>query len=288
LEFDFNLLAPMKFLLFIIFIFSYTLISAQKFKGDSWKTVTANKTGTVSLIYYEQPGLIYDGPDGKPKGACVDILKDFVDFVSKKYNIKITLSYAAKLNTFQEFIWTVQHGEGIVGVSNVTITEPRKKVMKFTNPYMRNPLVLISHKDAPSLKSLDELPTKFSSYHAEVVEGSTHVGVINKIKEEKMTTLTIKQSPSGIEILKKINTDKTLFTLVEITDYVDAIRNKYAVKHHNIKLTEDEFLGFIMPLSADWDDVFNEFLTEDYRKSPAYKKIIRDNLGVTFLGFLLE
>jgi ABC-type amino acid transport substrate-binding protein len=221
-------------------------------------------------------------------GICVDVLKDFVDFVTKKYNTKITISYVAKENGFQKFLSTVQAGDGVVGVSNVTITEARKKIMKFTNPYMRNPLVLISHKEAPSLKSLDELPTKFSGYSAEVVEGSTHVNVINKIKKERMPSLNIRQSPSGIEILKKINTEKTLFTLAEITDYVDAIRSKYEVKHHNIKLTEDEFLGFILPLSGDWDVVFNEFLTEQYRKGPAYKKIIRDNLGVTFLSFLLE
>jgi hypothetical protein len=64
------------------------------------------------------------------------------------------------------------------------------------------------------------------------------------------------------------------------------VRKKLPVKRHDVDLGNAEELGFIMAKQTDWDEVWNEFLTSDYRKSVRYKKIIADNLGSTFLNLV--
>jgi putative glutamine transport system substrate-binding protein len=41
-----------------------------------------------------------------------------------------------------------------------------------------------------------------------------------------------------------------------------------------------------MPKNSDWDKPFQEFLTEAYRTSPSYRKIIAEHLGRNALQLL--
>lgn len=149
----------MRINLFLLFLLSSLSIFAQKTEGDSWATVKANGSGTLAIIYYEQAGLIQD-VNGKQEGLCVEILKDFVDYVKTKHNKKITLQYVGKEPVFTNFLSTTQKSINILGVTNVTITDERKKILKFTPPFISNPVVLLTHKEAPAVASFAELSKK--------------------------------------------------------------------------------------------------------------------------------
>ena len=119
----------MKYI-FIQLVFLFTTLSgfAQKYQGDSWAKVKSSGTGTLTVVYYEQPGLIQD-VDGKPKGVCVDIINDFVNYVQTKHGKKITIQYAGKEPVFTNFLSAAQNTPNILGVTNVTITDERKKIL---------------------------------------------------------------------------------------------------------------------------------------------------------------
>lgn len=259
-------------------------LSAQK-AGDSWATVKANGSGTLAIVYYEQAGLIQD-VNGKPEGLCVEILKDFVDFVQAKHNKKITLQYVGKEPVFTNFLSTTQKSANLLGVTNVTITDERKKILKFTPPFISNPVVLLTHKEAPAVTSFAELSKKLEGYTAEIIEGSTHVKYINKIKKENWPSLTITYGPSGQEIVKKIATNPKMFTILDFTEFVDANRKRLPVKKQNLEFGDPEQLAFIMSKQSDWDEIWKLFMTDEYRKSPKYRKNISDNLGMAFLSIL--
>jgi ABC-type amino acid transport substrate-binding protein len=123
-------------------------LNAQNYKGDSWSKIKSSGSGTLSIIYYEQPGLIQD-ENGKPKGLCVDVIEDFVAFVQSTYNKKIEVKFVGKETSFSDFLLATQNSSHVLGVTNVTITEDRKKILKFTPSFLTNPAVLISHKNAP-------------------------------------------------------------------------------------------------------------------------------------------
>jgi hypothetical protein len=101
-----------------------------------------------------------------------------------------------------------------------------------------------------------------------------------------MPGLKISYGSNGPEILKKISTNPKLFTILDFTEYVDATRKNLPVKRQNLNFGEAEELAFVMAKSSDWDEIWREFLTPDYRKGVRYRKIMADNLGPTFLSIL--
>lgn len=269
------------------FVLALSLTSswAQRTEGDSWAKVKSSGAGTLAVLYYEQAGLIQD-VNGKPEGLCVDILNDFAAFVQKKYNKKITIQYVGKEPVFTKFLSTTEKSPNLLGVTNVTITEERKKVLKFTPPFISNPVVLLTHKDAPAVTSFAEISKKLEGYSAEIIGGSTHVKFINKIKKENWPSLSITYGPSGQEILKKIATNPKLFTILDFTEFVDANRKRLPVKKQNVDFGDPEQLAFAMSKGNDWDEPWKEFLTDEYRKSPQYRKYVSDNLGMAVLSVL--
>ncbi|MFM8912036.1 MAG: substrate-binding periplasmic protein [Flammeovirgaceae bacterium] len=192
-----------KGILATLLISCFLSAAGQRSEGDTWAKVKSSGSGTLAVLYYEQAGLIQD-VSGKPQGLCVNILNDFAAFVQKKYGKTVTIQYVAKEPVFTKFLATTEKSPNLLGVTNVTVTEERKKVLKFTPPFISNPVVLLTHKDAPAISSFAEISKKLDGYSAEIIAGSTHVKFINKIKKENWPNLNITWGPSGQEILKKV------------------------------------------------------------------------------------
>jgi ABC-type amino acid transport substrate-binding protein len=276
----------MKKIAFLVSMLLATASFGQKYTGDSWAKVKASG-GTLTIIYYEQPGLIYkDVATGKMKGVCADILDDFCKFVQNKYGKKLVVNYAGQEQVFPNFLSITQKTPNIMGVTNVTVTEERKKILKFTPSFMSNPVVMLTHKDAPSISSVTEISSVLKDYSAKVITGSTHVKVIEKIKKENFPALKVSYANSGGEILKELFTGRKFFTVLDFTEYIDATRKQLPVKRQSINFGAAEELAFIMAKQTDWDQPWKEFLTMDYRKGVRYRKIIVDNLGANFLEIL--
>ena len=276
----------MKNILFFAGLLLATACLGQKYSGDSWAKVKASG-GTLTIIYYEQPGLIYkDATTGKMKGVCADILEDFAKFVQEKYGKKLELNYAGQEQVFPQFLSITQSTPNIMGVTNVTITDERKKILKFTPSFMTNPVVMLTHKDAPTISTTAEIGTVMKEYSAKVISGSTHVRVIEKIKKDNAPGLKVTYANSGGEILKELSGGPKFFTVLDFTEYIDATRRQLPVKRQSINFGGAEELAFIMAKQTDWDQPWNEFMTMDYKKSVRYRKIIVDNLGANFLAIL--
>lgn len=276
----------MKNILFFAGLLLATTCLGQKYSGDSWAKVKASG-GTLTIIYYEQPGLIYkDAATGKMKGVCADIMDDFAKFVQEKYGKKLELNYAGQEQVFPQFLSITQTTPNIMGVTNVTVTDERKKILKFTPSFMTNPVVMLTHKDAPTISTSAEIGTVMKDYSAKVISGSTHVKVIEKIKKENAPGLKVTYANSGGEILKELSGGPKFFTVLDFTEYIDATRRQLPVKRQSINFGGAEELAFIMAKQTDWDQPWNEFMTMDYKRSVRYRKIIVDNLGANFLAIL--
>jgi ABC-type amino acid transport substrate-binding protein len=273
-------------LLIITSLLTSTVAFSQKYKGDSWAKVKTTGSGTLAVVYYEQPGLVAKGTDGKIKGVCVDILSDFQKYVESKYSKKIEVKFVGEETEFPSFLNMIQTTPNILGVTNTTITDERKKIMKFTPPYMNNQIVLLTHKNAPSIKSLSELPTVMKGFTAQVISGSTHVEAMEKIKKEHYPNLKIESVASGDIIIKNLSENPKLFSIIDFTEYIGVIRRKLPVKRQEVEIGALEALGFVMSKQSDWDELWKEFLTPQYRQSVRYKEIIAQNLGHSFLSLV--
>jgi len=256
--------------------------AAQKYTGDSWAQVKNAGSGKLTVVYYDQTGLV-QRIDGKMKGVCVDIIADFVAYVKTKYGKTVTVDYVGPEPEFSGFLKVVQQTPNILGVTNTSITEERKKILKFTPPFMTTSLVLLTNQNSPTLKSLTDLSKTYSGFSAEVITGSTHVKYIEKIKKDYYPDLKVSYATSSESVIKHLTTNPKMFSILDFTEYVGVVRKKQPIKRQEVDLGNAEQLGFIMAKNSDWDAIWNEFLTPEYRKSVGYKKIIADNLGSNFL-----
>jgi len=103
---------------------------------------------------------------------------------------------------FTDFLSSTQKSANLLGVTNVTITDERKKILKFMPPFISNPVVLLTHKEAPAVVHFTELSKKLNGYSAELIGGNTHMKYIHKIKKENWPSLPITYGPSGQVIIK--------------------------------------------------------------------------------------
>src|SRR5688572_21146901 len=276
----------LKYALFTALSFLSTIVYSQKYQGDSWANVKNKGSGVLTVVYSEQFGLIYKNKEGQVRGVCVDILSDFARYIKTQYGKTLTIKYSDEIPVFSQFLSTTQTTPNIMGVTNTTITEERKKVLKFSPPYMSNRQVMLTSNKAPSITSLKELPVKFSGFTAQVIAGSTHVQYVEKIKAEYMPSLKIKHEVSGPIILNNLIKDATVFTVIDFTEFVDVVHRKLPIKRQMVDVGVVEELGFIMSKQTDWDITLKEFLTPEYRNSVAYRKIISENLGATFMNLV--
>lgn len=275
-----------KLLFLISFLVCTSSVVAQKYKGDSWSKVKSTGSGSLTVVYYEQPGLITKSSDGKMKGVCVDILADFKAYVKTKHQKEIIITYAGEEKEFSNFLKVAQTIPNVLCVTNTSITEERKKIMKFTPPFMTTQLVLLTNKNTPSITSLKELTTTFKGFTGLVITGSTHEKYMNELKKRYNPGLEISYAPSSDLVIQNLSTNTKMFSILDFTEYIGVVRNKLPIKRQEVELGNPEPLGFVMSKTSDWDEIWNEFLTDEYRKSVRYKEIIADNLGSSFLSLV--
>jgi hypothetical protein len=251
-------------------------------EGDSWKAVNGNGAGKLSIIYYECPNLIEDF-NGIPKGVCVDILNDFVQYVKTKYNKDIALSFATKEDDFGKFLKTVKSSNNIIGVSNTTINDERKSEMKFSPYYLKTPLVVLTNKTAPNFTTLKELAD--SGLGGQVEKETSYAAFMKKMKSD-FPKLDIQYQLTTPVVLDQLSTSNKFFSVMDFTEYLGEVKSNTNIKRQAINLNYNVPLGFIMSKKSDWDVLFNEFLTENYRNSLQYKKSISANLGANFMSLV--
>jgi membrane-bound lytic murein transglycosylase MltF len=273
-----------QFLLLSVLIIISKPSTAQQLVGQSWQDVKKNKSGTISVIYHSQSRLIYLEKN-EMRGLYVDILNDFLTYVKDKYQVNLQVKYLGENPVFGELLKTIENSQNVLGLANVTINEERKKWLLFTPPFLNMPPVLVTHKNTNSITSPSQLNI-LSNYTAIVVRGSTYTGTIAKMNTDNNLQIKWENGESSDKILFKIHSQPKSFSVVDLIEYIGAVQKQLDVKAHKVRIADSEQLGFIMSLKSDWQLIWEEFLTEEYRQSPHYRKLIQDNLGQAFLKLM--
>lgn len=266
------------------------LAQAQSsFTGDTWQSVKQKGSGTLSVVYYEGTGMVNKESNGEMTGLCVDILEDFAEFVKTKYGKSLQIKYVHQEKDWSKFLEIIADSKGgVVGLSNITITTERKKVMGFTPPFITNPMIMLTHEDAPKISNVSELKTTYKDYSVIVVEGTTHVDYAKAMKKIHNPDLKIIYGKTPAETMDRAAKDKNVFAIIDMTEYYYAVHNKLPLKRQPVTVSNNrEKLGFALTKDSDWEVLWKEFLTPQYKKSAAYKEIITKNLGAQFTALIL-
>jgi Bacterial extracellular solute-binding proteins, family 3 len=255
--------------------------------GDTFAAAKQSKTATWVITHSDSPGLASMGADGKPDGACFDLMNAFAAHIKAKTGITITMKYQTENATdFTLFLKTVKDAKGgVFGLSNTTITEERKRAYRFSPPFIKNISMLISNSKAADLKDLKSISTSFADYTAITIKGSTNENRILSIRDKYYPKMQIENVSSFAKAVERVAADPKTFTCVDFTYYLKAIQSKKPIKRLTIGDEEGEEFGIVMPLSNDWSEQLAGFMSKEFLSGPQFNKIITDHLGQSVLKF---
>lgn len=263
------------------------LKSHAQFSGDTFAKAQQSKTANLTYVYSEAPGFAAN-ISGEVSGVCVDIMSDFEFFLLDKYGITVNSTMEKQhANNFTNYLQAVKKSSnGVFGLSNTTITSKRKKEYNFSPPYITNIAMLLTNKSVPTLNDISNISEVFAGKTAITIKGTTNEEQVMKIKNNHFPSLKIEYVNYFDEGMVMISRDENYFINIDFTYYLDAIQSNKPIKRHPAGDQTAEEFGILMPKNSDWVKPFNEFLTESYRDSPSYRKIIAKHLGPNALRLL--
>jgi ABC-type amino acid transport substrate-binding protein len=255
--------------------------------GDTFAAAKQSKVANVTYVYSEAPGFA-SMSGGSVQGVCVDIMSDFKDFLKTKYGITLNATMnKADADDFTGYLETVKKSSGgVFGLSNTTITDARKQMYSFSPPYITNIAMILTSSKVPTLGDLTKISETFAGMKAVTVKNSTNEQALAEIKKKYFPSMQMEYVASFSKVNDRILNDPNVFASLDFTYYLEGIKNKAPLKRHPAGDQAAEQFGIIMPKGSDWVTPFNEFLTESYRTSSEYRKIIADHLGPNALKLL--
>jgi len=273
--------------LFSVFI-SLSAI-AQNYSGDSWSSSKSQGKGSITLAYVETPGFVYKDQSGKVTGICIDIMNDFVKYVNDTKKVNLDVKLVGDGTNFKGMYDKVKNSsDGVFGLGNITITEERKKEIKFSPPFINNFAILITQPAVPTLNKLEDLPKTFGNLTALTAKGTLNEKRINDLKKKYFPEMKITLLSTSQETFDKITSEPNGFAYLDVAFYLEAMKQRKSVKRHPIGDVAAEQFGFVMPMNSDWFPLLDEFFKANggYTNSPQYKSILNKHLGLTGLKLL--
>jgi ABC-type amino acid transport substrate-binding protein len=277
-----HVLAVLPSLIFVITGFS------QNYSGDTWSQAKMRGEGKISLAYVETFGFVYKD-NGKLTGVCVDIMNDFIKYVGEKKKVKLTSEFVGDSESFKGMYDKVRGSSGgVFGLGNVTITEERKREVKFSAPFITNLAFLITQNDVATLAKMEDLSTTFGKLTAYTAKGTLNEKRINELKQKYYPSMKITLTSTSQETLEKITSGSDGFAYLDLAFYLEAVQQRKPVKRHPVGDKASEQFGFVMPMNSDWSQVLEEFFKANggYVNSAEYKSILRKHLGETGMKLL--
>lgn len=272
----------MNFRLFFAALFITSVASAQTFTGDTWSATRSAKSGTISLAYVETPSFVYKDKSGKITGICVDIMHDFVAWVNANKGVKLSSKFVGDGSSFRGmYDKTKASSGGVFGLGNVTITDERKKEVKFSPPIITNFAILVTQPSVPTLTKLEDIPKTFANFTAYTAKGTLNEKRTADLKSKYYPAMKITPTTSSQETLEKVFADPTGVAYLDLAFYIEAVQLKKPVKRHPVGDKAAEQFGIVMPLSSDWGPVLDEFFKANggYTNTKEYKTILIKHLG---------
>ena len=257
-------------------------------KGDTYAQAKASKSANVTFTYIETPGFTEKNKAGNMSGFCVDLMSAFANWLKQEEGITLNVSYDHTSSTdFKKFMNSVRVSQGgVFGLGNVTITEERKQQYNFSQPFITNVAILVTHKNVPTLENISQIGTTFAGMKAVSVKATLNEQRLNNIKKKYMPELTYQYVPSSVAALNAVAKDPSLFANLDFTYYLEALKQGMPIKRHPAGDESSEHFGIVMPKNSDWSAAMDRFMASGFVGGTEYRQMVARNLGGNALKLL--
>jgi signal transduction histidine kinase len=248
----------------IFFILSF--ISYAAVAQDTWKEVKRKGNGAITVYWDQSKPFIFKDADGTMRGIEADIMESFRRYLNDVHHIKLTLHWKEAKSFSNTYLAIRDKKEsGTFGASAFSITPSRQQEVDFSPPYMSDISVLITSKNIPIVKNLEEFNEVFSKLTAITIKQTTYEGELLKIKQESNLPFNIHYIPSSANILRTIENTDDGFGFIDLPVYMMLFNSdpSIKVKRQNLFAVKREGYAFIFPENSDWNSILQAYFSQE-------------------------
>ncbi|MBK6266987.1 transporter substrate-binding domain-containing protein [Marivirga sp. S37H4] len=232
-----------------------------------WQEANKSKSAQLDLHWFVSKPFIYQDEFGNMKGLEVEMLNHFQLFVKEKYGIDLKLNWIES----EDFVSIQDKIAGSpfpnsIGVSAFSITEERRKRMKFSTSYLSDVTVLVTAKGTPIVKTLDEINKLMDGKTAVTIKGTTYEKFLWEIEKQLNLHFNMLYIDSDKNILEEISKTEEGFGFIDLPIYLMLIKNGGELTRQNFFTMRGNGYSFVLPPNSSWDIPLNEYLSEPESK----------------------
>lgn len=226
------------------------------------------KSGKLHVITRNAPTTYYEGPYG-PAGLEYDLLKAFADSLGVELVIETS-------ENLKEILNKVESGEANIAAAGLTVTEERKKQVRFTPPYQEISQQLVYHADEPKPRSLTDL----NKGHIEVIANSSHVEALKKLQNSQPELQWTENDSQGSSELLNLVADQVLDYTIADSNEVKLNRRYHPKLQVAFNISEPQPLAWAMQDGED-DSLYLVAVSffKSIKKSGELADLIKRNYG---------
>ena len=262
-------------------LFLSVAVASAQFTGTTFQSALTTSKADLTYVYNDVEDFAKKDSEGNIEGILVDLMGEFEAFLKVRYQIDSRVTFQqVEESDFNKFLEIVKGSEhGVFGLSNTSITEKRKEIYQFSQPYIDNISILISNNTVASLISLENIDIGFKDMTAVSVPSSTYLDRLERIQSSYYPNMKIELVNSGQDVIERIASDRTTFAVVDLLYYLEFFKKGSPIKRHKIGDELGDQFGILLPKESDWKPVLDEFFESGFMASSAYRIIISNHLG---------
>lgn len=197
---------------------------------------------------------------------------DLAEAIAKKIGVPLEV----KEMQFTSLIPTLQNGQADLVIAAMYITDQRKEVVDFADPYMDTGMVLVVNADNTTIKSVKDLDGKVVG----VKTGATSEKIAQDLKAQG-ANITIKSYKETVDYLLDMENGRLDASINDLLNQLE-----YNKTHPNVKIVGDPFTKASLGIAVkkgdnEMTDLINTVLKEMKQNGEADKLYQKWLLGKT-------
>ncbi|MFZ6011492.1 MAG: ATP-binding protein [Bacteroidota bacterium] len=232
--------------------------------NSSWKEIQQKHQGTLAVYWYTSNPFIYRDEYGVMKGIEYDLILDFKQYLKDKKNIDLTLDWQEGQSFAETYdIIREKKNHGAIGVSSFSITAKRLQEVEFSPPYMSDISVLITSKNIPIAKTIEELNLLLPKLTAITIKGTTYEQELKRLQTLGDLPFKFQYIGSSENIVDDVAATDSAFGFVDLPIYMILFDQNPSlnVKRQNLFPIKHQGYGIIYPKGSDWAEPLMEYFT---------------------------
>ncbi|WP_299456718.1 SpoIIE family protein phosphatase [uncultured Microscilla sp.] len=242
----------------------------------SWQEAKITQKAEIKIYHINITPFIYK-EDNQVKGLEADIIRGFVKFVKKKYNIEVIPVFQEQ-ESFGKVYQLMKGGyPGEFAASTFSVTEERKEEVVFSPVYMPDIEVLISSANLPILQDSNEVATSFKGVTAAIVPRSTGTANLQRIATY-LPSLRYKKVKHFDDLTTAVATHTNHIAYIQLAEYLMTLKKGLKIKRQNLFQVNKAGRAIVLPKKSGWKEPIDAFFNSAEFK-PWINELIKKYFG---------